>query len=198
MVLAFHAVTLRFTHTSVFAKCHFESVWQEAALDSTLSGCWLMASILRRASLFVCFLDVGQTGIDTWIQDTVEEKKNSTKHFNPKLACHGFHELQTDNKSVVLSGLKRCPSVMWRDDKRASFSFSPSPASLQVESPLAVDAVLGESPFSVTDDKVSITEMRVHAISGLTLSLQPSPGNSHTMVAKATGLQTLTTPKQVR
>lgn len=70
--------------------------------------------------------------------------------------------------------------------------------SLQVESPLAVDAVLGESPFSVTDDKVSITELRVHAISGLTLSLQPSPGNSHTMVAKATGLQTLTTPKQVQ
>eukprot|EP00064_Thunnus_orientalis_P000338 superscaffoldBa00000017_g338 len=65
-----------------------------------------------------------------------------------------------------------------------------------VESPLAVDAVLGESTFSVTDDKVSITELRVHAVSGLTLSLQPSPGNSHTMVAKATGLQTLTTPKQ--
>lgn len=61
-----------------------------------------------------------------------------------------------------------------------------------------MDAVLGESAFSVTDDKVSITEMRVHAVSGLTLSLQPSPGNSHTMVAKATGLQTLTAPKQVR
>lgn len=60
-----------------------------------------------------------------------------------------------------------------------------------------MDAVLGESPFSVTDDKVSITEMRIHAISGLTLSLQPSPGNSHTMVAKATGIQTLTAPKQV-
>ncbi|KAI4796687.1 hypothetical protein KUCAC02_026814, partial [Chaenocephalus aceratus] len=66
----------------------------------------------------------------------------------------------------------------------------------RVESPLAVDAVLGESSFSVTDDKVSITEMKVHAISGLTLSLQPSPGNSHTMVAKATGVQTLTAPKQ--
>lgn len=67
-----------------------------------------------------------------------------------------------------------------------------------MESPLAMDAVLGESAFSVTDDKVSITEMRVHAVSGLTLSLQPSPGNSHTMVAKATGLQTLTAPKQVQ
>lgn len=57
--------------------------------------------------------------------------------------------------------------------------------------------MLGEVAFSVLDDKVSIIDLRVHAISGLTLSLQPSPGNSHTMVAKATGLQTLSTLKQV-
>lgn len=68
---------------------------------------------------------------------------------------------------------------------------------LQVESPLAVEAMLGETLFSVTDEKVSILELRVHAISGLALSIQPSPGNSHTMVAKATGLQTLAAPKQV-
>lgn len=116
---------------------------------------------------------------------------NSTKHFNPKVACHGLYELQRDNKAVVYSGLKRCPRVVQGCNKSASFS-------LQVESPLAVDAVLGDAPFSVTDDKVSITELRVHAISGLTLSLQPSPGNSHTMVAKATGIQTLTAPKQVQ
>uniref|UniRef100_A0A3B4A8U6 Transmembrane protein 132E n=1 Tax=Periophthalmus magnuspinnatus TaxID=409849 RepID=A0A3B4A8U6_9GOBI len=67
---------------------------------------------------------------------------------------------------------------------------------IKVESPLAVDAVLGEATFSVTDDKVSITELRVHAVSGLSMSVQPSPGNSHTMVAKAAGVQTLSTPKQ--
>ncbi|XP_052411671.1 transmembrane protein 132E isoform X1 [Carassius gibelio] len=69
-------------------------------------------------------------------------------------------------------------------------------STLKVESPLAVEAVLGETQFSVVDDKVSIVELRVHAISGLTLNLQPSPGNSHTMVAKATGLQTLSALKQ--
>ncbi|KAI7813530.1 putative transmembrane protein 132E [Triplophysa rosa] len=69
-------------------------------------------------------------------------------------------------------------------------------STLKVESPLAVEAVLGETQFSVVDEKVSILELRVHAISGLALNLQPSPGNSHTMVAKATGLQTLSTPKQ--
>lgn len=103
------------------------------------------------------------------------------------MGCQGFYELQKDNKAV---GLKRRLSVMWSSNKSALLS-------PQVESPLAMDAVLGESPFSVTDDKVSITEMRVSAISGLTLSLHPSPGNSHTIVAKATGIQTLTAPKQV-
>lgn len=62
---------------------------------------------------------------------------------------------------------------------------------------MAVDAILGEVPFSVVDEKVSIVDLRVHAISGLSLNLQPSPGNSHTMVARATGLQTLSTIKQV-
>ncbi|XP_059403227.1 transmembrane protein 132E isoform X2 [Carassius carassius] len=69
-------------------------------------------------------------------------------------------------------------------------------STLKVESPLAVEAVLGETQFSVVDEKVSIVELRVHAISGLALNLQPSPGNSHTMVAKATGVQTLSTLKQ--
>ncbi|XP_026108836.1 transmembrane protein 132E [Carassius auratus] len=69
-------------------------------------------------------------------------------------------------------------------------------SALKVESPLAVEAVLGETQFSVVDEKVSIVELRVHAISGLSLNLQPSPGNSHTMVAKATGVQTLSTLKQ--
>lgn len=123
----------------------------------------------------------------------------STQHFNPKLSRHRLHELQRDNKAVgedsddgvPLSQPDRIKTIVC-----AKCVLFP-PSSLQVESPLAVEAVLGESAFSVTDEKVSITEMRVHAVSGLTLSLQPSPGNSHTMVAKATGLQTLTAPKQV-
>lgn len=60
-----------------------------------------------------------------------------------------------------------------------------------------MDAALGQAAFAVTDDKVSISQLRVHAVSGLSLALRPSPGNSHTLVAKATGLQTLGAPKQV-
>lgn len=189
MVLVFHVVTLR------WAQLFLPTITLKHAVADTFEcSCCALADGFRLecfvcgffcCCLLVCFHYDGQRHLNSRCTIT----NNSTKHFNPKLACHGLYELQEDNKAVVYFGLK-CPSVVWRNNKR---SFS-----LQVESPLAVDAVLGESAFSVTDDKVSITELRVHAVSGLTLSLQPSPGNSHTMVAKATGLQTLTAPKQVQ
>nr|XP_040038275.1 transmembrane protein 132E isoform X2 [Gasterosteus aculeatus aculeatus] len=105
---------------------------------------------------------------------------------------------QVDVTDLVQDSLKvGDPRIAELVDRTVLVGLELGSTSLKVESPLAVDAVLGESAFSVTDDKVSITEMRVHGVAGLTLSLQPSPGNSHTMVAKATGVQTLTTPKQV-
>uniref|UniRef100_A0A3P8SQE8 Transmembrane protein 132E n=1 Tax=Amphiprion percula TaxID=161767 RepID=A0A3P8SQE8_AMPPE len=104
---------------------------------------------------------------------------------------------QVDVTDLVQDSLKVAdPRIAELVDRTVLVGLELGSTVLKVESPLAVDAVLGEAAFSVTDDKVSITELRVHAISGLTLSLQPSPGNSHTMVAKATGLQTLTAPKQ--
>uniref|UniRef100_A0A3Q3J9X8 Transmembrane protein 132E n=1 Tax=Monopterus albus TaxID=43700 RepID=A0A3Q3J9X8_MONAL len=104
---------------------------------------------------------------------------------------------QVDVTDLVQDSLKVAdPRIAELVDRTVLVGLELGSTLLKVESPLAMDAVLGESAFSVTDDKVSITELRVHAISGLTLSLQPSPGNSHTMVAKATGLQTLTAPKQ--
>uniref|UniRef100_A0A8C9XS33 Transmembrane protein 132E n=1 Tax=Sander lucioperca TaxID=283035 RepID=A0A8C9XS33_SANLU len=106
-------------------------------------------------------------------------------------------EWQVDVTDLVQDSLKVAdPRIAELVDRTVLVGLELGSTVLKVESPLAVDAALGESAFSVTDDKVSITEMRVHGISGLTLSLQPSPGNSHTMVAKATGIQTLTAPKQ--
>uniref|UniRef100_A0A3Q3B174 Transmembrane protein 132E n=1 Tax=Kryptolebias marmoratus TaxID=37003 RepID=A0A3Q3B174_KRYMA len=104
---------------------------------------------------------------------------------------------QVDVTDLVQDSLKVAdPKVAELVDRTILVGLETGVTVLKVESPLAVDAVLGEATFSVTDDKVSITELRVHAVSGLTLSLQPSPGNSHTMVAKATGVQTLTALKQ--
>ncbi|XP_037544146.1 transmembrane protein 132E, partial [Nematolebias whitei] len=104
---------------------------------------------------------------------------------------------QVDVTDLVQDSLKVAdPKVAELVDRTILVGLEMGSTKLKVESPLAVDAVLGEAAFSVTDDKVSITELRVHAVSGLSLSLQPSPGNSHTMVAKATGAHTLTALKQ--
>ncbi|KAJ8394723.1 hypothetical protein AAFF_G00043230 [Aldrovandia affinis] len=104
---------------------------------------------------------------------------------------------QVDVTDLVQDSLKVTnPRVGELEDRTVLVGLEVGTTTLKVESPLAVEAVLGETPFSVIDDKVSILELRVHAISGLSLTLQPSPGNSHTMVAKATGLQTLSAPKQ--
>ncbi|KAG7314556.1 hypothetical protein KOW79_021859 [Hemibagrus wyckioides] len=104
---------------------------------------------------------------------------------------------QVDVTDLVQDSLKVMdPRVAELVDHTVLVALEQGSTTLKVESPLAVEAVLGEVAFSVLDDKVSIIDLRVHAISGLTLSLQPSPGNSHTMVAKATGLQTLSTLKQ--
>lgn len=104
---------------------------------------------------------------------------------------------QLDVTELVQDSLKvGDPRVAELVDRTVLVGLEMGATTIKVESPLAVDAVLGEAQFSVTDDKVSITELRVHALSGLAMTVQPSPGNSHTMVAKATGVQTLTAPKQ--
>lgn len=104
---------------------------------------------------------------------------------------------QLDVTELVQDSLKVAdPRVAELVDRTVLVGLELGQSTIKVESPLAVDAVLGEASFSVTDDKVSITELRVHAVSGLALSVQPSPGNSHTMVAKAAAVQTLTAPKQ--
>ncbi|XP_048872549.1 transmembrane protein 132E isoform X1 [Brienomyrus brachyistius] len=104
---------------------------------------------------------------------------------------------QVDVTDLVQDSLKVTdPRVAELVDRTILAGLEVGSTTLKVESPLVMEAILGEISFSVTDDKVSIVELRVHTISGLSLMLQSSPGNSHTMVAKATGLQTLAAPKQ--
>ncbi|XP_042298611.1 transmembrane protein 132E [Sceloporus undulatus] len=71
----------------------------------------------------------------------------------------------------------------------------PGTTLFKVVSPL-MEAVLGETLVTVADEKVSITELKAQVISNLSLSLHPSPGNSHTIVAKTTAQQTLNFSKQ--
>ncbi|KAI7796212.1 putative transmembrane protein 132D [Triplophysa rosa] len=66
---------------------------------------------------------------------------------------------------------------------------------VQVMSPLS-DSVLGERMIRVVDDKVSITELGVQLVSGLSLNLQISPGSNRAIVAKTTTQETMHNLKQ--
>lgn len=67
---------------------------------------------------------------------------------------------------------------------------------LQVVSPLT-ESVLGETLLTVTEEKVSITQLQAQVVASLALSLRPSPGSSHTILATAAAQQTLSFLKQV-
>ncbi|XP_042365857.1 LOW QUALITY PROTEIN: transmembrane protein 132D [Plectropomus leopardus] len=66
---------------------------------------------------------------------------------------------------------------------------------VQVLSPLT-SSVLAERSIRVVDDKVSVTELGVQLVSGLSLSLQPSLGSNRAIVATATTREMITQLKQ--
>ncbi|KAF3702176.1 Transmembrane protein 132C Precursor [Channa argus] len=66
---------------------------------------------------------------------------------------------------------------------------------LQVLSPLT-SSVLAERSIRVLDDKVSVTELGVQLVSGLSLSLQLSPGSNRAIVATATTQEVMESLKQ--
>ncbi|KAG7223870.1 hypothetical protein INR49_015126 [Caranx melampygus] len=66
---------------------------------------------------------------------------------------------------------------------------------VQVFSPVT-STVLAERSIRVVDDKVSVTELGVQLVSGLSLSLQLSPGSNRAIVATATTRETITQLKQ--
>lgn len=63
-------------------------------------------------------------------------------------------------------------------------------------SPLTL-SVLAERTIKVLDDKVSVTELAVQSDSGLSLSLQLSPGSNRAVIATAATREMITQIKQV-
>ncbi|XP_026512783.1 transmembrane protein 132C [Terrapene carolina triunguis] len=66
---------------------------------------------------------------------------------------------------------------------------------IQVFSPLS-DSILAEKTVTVLDDKVTITDLGVQMVAGLSLFLQPSPANNRAIVATTIAQELLHTPKQ--
>nr|XP_008123055.1 PREDICTED: transmembrane protein 132E [Anolis carolinensis] len=87
------------------------------------------------------------------------------------------------------------PRVARLVDTRTLAGREPGTTLFKVVSPLT-EAVLGEAAVTVSEEKVSLMALKAQLVSNLSLSLQPSPGSSHTIVAKASAQQALSLPKQ--
>ncbi|XP_056360557.1 transmembrane protein 132D-like [Oenanthe melanoleuca] len=66
---------------------------------------------------------------------------------------------------------------------------------IQILSPLS-DAILAEKTVTVLDEKVTITDLGVQLVAGLSLSLQLSPGSNRAIFATAVAQELLQSPKQ--
>ncbi|XP_061865827.1 transmembrane protein 132C isoform X2 [Colius striatus] len=66
---------------------------------------------------------------------------------------------------------------------------------MQVLSPLS-DSILAEKTVTVLDDKVTITDLGVQLVAGLSLFLQPSAASGRAIVATTVAQELLHTPKQ--
>ncbi|XP_068561596.1 transmembrane protein 132D-like [Cebidichthys violaceus] len=103
---------------------------------------------------------------------------------------------QVDVTSLVRSSLKVAdPDVARVQDGVVLQGRAVGTTAVQVLSPLT-SSVLAERSVRVLDDKVSVTELGVQLVSGLSLSLQLSPGSNRAIVATATARETITQLKQ--
>ncbi|NP_001291368.1 transmembrane protein 132E precursor [Mus musculus] len=87
------------------------------------------------------------------------------------------------------------PRVAHLVDSNTLAGLEPGTTPFKVVSPLT-EAVLGETLLTVTEEKVSITQLQAQVVASLTLSLRPSPGSSHTILATTAAQPTLSLVKQ--
>lgn len=103
---------------------------------------------------------------------------------------------QVDVTSLVRNSVKVADSEVARvSDGVILQGRAVGTTTLQVVSPVT-SSILAERSIRVTDDKVSVTELGVQLVSGLSLSLQLSPEGNRAIVATATTREVITQLKQ--
>ncbi|XP_077317945.1 transmembrane protein 132C [Lithobates pipiens] len=87
------------------------------------------------------------------------------------------------------------PHIAKLQDGRLLIGREVGMTTIQVMSPLS-DSILAEKTVTVLDDKVTITDIGVQLVSGLSLYLQPSTANNKAVVATSVAQELLHTPRQ--
>ncbi|KAM7034727.1 transmembrane protein 132B isoform 1-T1 [Acridotheres tristis] len=105
-------------------------------------------------------------------------------------------EWQFDITHLVADFMKvEEPKVAKLQEGRVLAGREPGITTVQVLSPLS-DSILAEKTVIVLDDRVTITELGVQLVAGLSVSLQSSKANKRAMVATTSAHDILRTPKQ--
>ncbi|KAL4660420.1 transmembrane protein 132C-like isoform X2, partial [Arapaima gigas] len=114
----------------------------------------------------------------------------------PSLAFMLGSDWQADVTELVQDFLKvEDPRVARLQDSRVLAGLDVGVTTIQVLSPLS-DSILAEKTVTVLDDKVTIAELGVQLVTGLSLSLQLSPGSNRAIIATTTTQEVLQSPKQ--
>ncbi|ELK14253.1 Transmembrane protein 132C [Pteropus alecto] len=104
---------------------------------------------------------------------------------------------QVDVTHLVADFLKlEKPHVATLQDSRVLVGREVGMTTVQVLSPLS-DSILAEKTVTVLDDKVSVTDLAIQLVAGLSVTLHPGVENSKAVTAVATAQDLLRTPKQV-
>nr|XP_045012804.1 transmembrane protein 132C [Jaculus jaculus] len=103
---------------------------------------------------------------------------------------------QFDITHLVAKFMKlEAPHVAALQDSRVLVGREVGMTTIQVLSPLS-DSILAEKTITVLDDKVSVTDLAIQLVAGLSVSLHPISGNSKATMATATAEELLRAPKQ--
>ncbi|XP_040012049.1 transmembrane protein 132C isoform X3 [Xiphias gladius] len=103
---------------------------------------------------------------------------------------------QVDITELVWDFLKvEDPQIAQLLDRRILMGLDIGMTTIQVLSPLS-DSILAEKTVTVVDDKVTITELGVQLVTGLSMNLQLSPGSNRAILATTTTQEVLQSPKQ--
>ncbi|XP_006894746.1 PREDICTED: transmembrane protein 132C [Elephantulus edwardii] len=87
------------------------------------------------------------------------------------------------------------PRIATLEDSRVLVGREVGMTTIQVLSPLS-DSILAEKTVTVLDDKVTVTDLAIQLVAGLSVTLHPSSDNSKAITVVATAEEQLRTPKQ--
>ncbi|XP_077378513.1 transmembrane protein 132C isoform X2 [Festucalex cinctus] len=103
---------------------------------------------------------------------------------------------QVDITELVWDFIKvEKPQIAKLLDRRILVGRGVGMTTIQVLSPLS-DSILAERTITVVEDKVTITELGVQLVTGLSMSLELSPGSNRAILATTTAQEVLQSPKQ--